>query len=151
MLAKGGPEMTILQPGMDGMGFLLNYASRSVVGQMRDRLRTVGLDHDMWTMMQGIRIAGEQGANPEETAAMLRMPRGAMIDAAERLVRDGWAKPVSKRSSELRLVLTPKATKAMHGLNSEARLLLEHATNGFTHAEVEQLAGYLKRIIDNMA
>jgi len=142
--------MTVLQPGMDGLGFLLNYASRSVVGAMRDKLRTVGLDHDMWTMIQGIRVAGEEGANPEQTAEMLRMPRGAMIDAAERLVRDGWAKPVSK-SAGSRLVLTPKATKAMHALSSEATLLLEHATSGFTHAELEQLGGYLKRIIDNMA
>jgi hypothetical protein len=143
--------MTELQPGMDGLGFLLNYASRSVVGQMRDKLRTVGLDHDMWTMMQGIRVAGEAGANPEKTAVTLRMPKGAMIDAAERLVRDGWAKPVSKRSAETRLVLTPKATKVMHALNSEARLLLGHATNGFTQAEIDELGGYLKRIIDNMA
>lgn len=143
--------MTVLQPGMDGLGFLLNYASRSVVGAMRDKLRTVGLDHDMWTMIQGIRVAGEEGANPEQTAEMLRMPRGAMIDAAERLVRDGWAMPVSKRSPELRLVLTPKATRALHGLNSEAHLLLEHATNGFTHEEIEALGGYLRRIVDNMA
>jgi len=137
---------------MDGIGFLLNHASRSVVSQMRDKLRAVGLDHDMWTMIQNMRMGGEAGADPMESAARLRMPPGAMIDATERLVRDGWAKAIPGRAADARkYVLTPKATKALHGLDSEARLLIEHATNGFTHDEIEVLAGYLTRIIDNMA
>jgi len=144
--------MTRVEPSMQGLGFLLNFASRSVVGRMRDKLRTVGLDPDMWTMLQSIRVAEDGGADPTHSAEMLRMPVGAMIDAAERLVRDGWAKPAPRRpAGSQAIVLTPKAEKALHGLDSEARLLLEHATNGFTRQETEELAGYLQRIIDNMA
>ena len=139
-------------PNEQGLGFLLNHAQRAVQSQMRDKLRQLGLDDEMWTMMQNVAAAGEAGTSAEESAVRLRMPPGALIDAADRLVRDGWLAPVSRSAGSTgRLILSEKTRKTLPGIRNEAHMLLEHATMGFSHTELDALAGYLKRIIDNMA
>lgn len=139
-------------PTEQGIGYLLNHASRAVQQQMRDKLRQLGLDDEMWTMMQNVSVAGDGGTSALESAEKLRLPTGALIDAADRLARDGWitAAPGAGGKSG-RFVLTEKTRKALPGIRSEAHMLLEHATMGFSHDELDALAGYLKRIIDNMA
>lgn len=139
-------------PTERGLGYLLNHASRAVQSRMRDKLRQLGLDDEMWMMIQNISVAGEEGTSAAESATKLRMPQGALIDATERLARDGWIKPTPKTGSKTgRFVLTEKTRAALPGIRGEAHMLLEHATMGFGHDELEQFAGYLKRIIDNMA
>jgi hypothetical protein len=140
------------RPGEGSIGSLLYGASNAVRLQFTDSLREHGLDHDMWIMLQTIKMGGEAGADPVEAAQRMLMPKGALIDAAERLVRDGWAKPISRISApSSRLVLTKKAAKALPALESTGAFLLQHATNGFTQEDIEAFAGYLKRVIDNMA
>lgn len=136
------------RPGEGSIGSLLFGASNALRFRLGDSLREHGLDHDMWVMLQHVKVGGEAGAEPVEVAAEVRMAKGVLIDAAERLVRDGWAKPISPGSS--RLVLTKKAVVALPALESGAAFLLQHATNGFAQDEIEALAGYLGRIIGNM-
>lgn len=144
--------MSKTAPGPGSLGFLLNHASRAVMQEHSAALRLLGLDEDMWIMIQNIRVSGDLGAEPVESADRVRVSRGALVGAAERLVRDGWAKPAPGRPVGAGyLVLTKKALDALPGVDSNATFLLERATSGFTHDEVEALAGYLRRIIDNMA
>lgn len=139
-------------PGPGSIGMLLNHAARAVMQRHGDALRTLGLDEHMWIMIQNIRFSGELGAEPNDAADRVRISRGVLIDAAERLVRDGWAQPAPGRPvSAGYLVLTKKASDILPGLDTQVTWVIEHATNGFTHDEVEALAGYLTRIIDNMA
>ncbi|MHB8706637.1 MAG: MarR family winged helix-turn-helix transcriptional regulator [Coriobacteriia bacterium] len=139
-------------PSEQGLGYLLSHASRAVQSQMRDKLRQIGLDDEMWTMLQNIFVAGEPGTSAAESAEKLRMPKGALIDATERLARDGWITPAPKTGAKTgRYVFTSKTRAALPGVRSEAHMLLEHATMGFSHDELEAFAGYLKRVIDNMA
>lgn len=139
-------------PNEQGLGYLLNHAQRAVQSQMRDKLRQLGLDDEMWTMIQNISVAGEEGTSAAESADKLRMPKGALIDATERLARDGWIKPTPKTGFKSgRFVLADKTKASLPGIRSEAHMLLEHATMGFDHEELEQFAAYLKRVIDNMA
>jgi DNA-binding MarR family transcriptional regulator len=139
------------RPGEGSVGSLLFAASNAVRARLSDALRGLGLDHDMWVMMQNIKVAGEAGADPVEVASEMRMSKGALIDAAERLVRDGWARPMSRRATgAVRLMLTKKGEEALPGLDSTGAFILEHATNGLTRDEIEALARYLKTIIENM-
>ena len=139
-------------PGTRSIGFLLNHASRAVMQEHRAALRLLGLDEDMWIMIQNIRSGGELGAEPVESADRVHVSRGSLVGAAERLVRAGWAQPAPERPTEAGyLVLTKKALDALPGLDSNATWLIERATSGFTHEEVEALGGYLARIIENMA
>ena len=139
-------------PTEEGIGYLLNRASRGLVARLRDQLRTLGLDHDMWMMIQRIRRSGGQGTSAVEAAEYLRAPVGAMTDAANRLVRDGLLRPAPGEPQEGgRLVLTEKAAKVAAGFDNEVHWMMEGATSGFTHEELDALADYLKRIIDNLA
>lgn len=144
--------MSRTMPTQDGVGYLLNRASRGLVDRMSDQLRPLGLDHDMWMMIQIIRRAKRQCASPVEAAESLVAAHGSMIDAAARLVRDGWAEPVRGEPADAgRILLTDKAKKMLTGIDGEARWLLEHATSGLTNEDLDQLADYLKRIIKNLA
>ncbi len=139
-------------PTQEGIGYLLNRASRDVVDRMRDQLRPLGLDHDMWMMIQAVRRSENGCASPVEASERLHTQLGSMIDAAERLVRDGWAQVAPGQPADSgRIALTDKASKALQAIDGEARWLLEHATSGFTHEELDHLADYLKRIIQNMS
>ena len=143
--------MSRTMPNQEGIGFLLNRASRGMTSRMSDQLRPLGLDHDMWMMIQGIRRSVTPGASPAEVAERLYAPKGAMLDAAERLVRDGWAQPTpGEPASSGRLSLTNAGTKALVAIDSEAHFLMEGVTSGFTNEELESLADFLKRIIRNM-
>lgn len=140
------------RPGEGSIGSLLYGASNAVRLQFTDSLREHGLDHDMYIMLQLIRVGGEAGADPVEGATRMLMAKGALIDAAERLVRDGWAKPISRaQAASSRIVLTKMAVDRLPAVESIGAFILGHATNGFTNDELETLAGYLQRIIDNMA
>ena len=103
------------RPGMRGIGFLLNHASRSLLIQMDQALRGLGLDHEMWSMLQNVRASGEHGADPEEAAARLRMPKGELIDAADRLVRDGLARPPGRGGTVVPFPAGAAARAAVNG------------------------------------
>lgn len=139
-------------PDQEGIGFLLNFSSRAVIGAMGDQLRPLGLDHDMWMMIQAIRRSPEQAASPADAAERLNNPLGSMIDAAGRLVRDGWAQAAPGQPARSgKLALTDKAAKALPGVDGEAQWIMEQATSGFTNDELETFADHLKRVIKNMA
>lgn len=139
--------MSRTQPTQEGIGYLLNRASRGMTSRMTDQLRPLGLDHDMWMMIQGIRRSSGPGASAEEVATRLQAAKGAMLDAVERLERDGWVQAVASD----RFVITTKGNKALAAIDDAAHWLVEGATSGLTHEELDALADYLKRIIDNLA
>jgi DNA-binding MarR family transcriptional regulator len=139
-------------PTQEGIGYLLTRASRGITARMSDQLRPLGLDHDMWMMIQGIRRSAESGASPDEVAERLRASKGAMMAAAERLARDGWLQPAPGQDAKAgRLVIAAKGNRALSAVDDAAHWLVEGATSGFTHEELDQLAEFLKRIIGNLA
>lgn len=139
--------MSRTEPTQEGIGYLLNRASRGMTMRMSAELRSLGLDHDMWMMIQGIRRSSGPGASAEEVAERLHASQSAMRDAGERLLRDGWVQAVASD----RYVITARGNKALAAIDDAAHWLMEGATSGLTHEELDTLADYLKRIIDNLA
>ncbi len=121
-------------PSEDGIGYLLNQASRSVMARLGDQLRQLGLDEHGWTILRNAFHYQGAGCTPFTLAARLHIPAEHNVGAAARLVRDGWittgdGAPVSEKST---LCVTQKAREAMPGLEDTASWVVEHATNGFT-------------------
>jgi N6-adenosine-specific RNA methylase IME4 len=140
-------------PSEEGVGFLLNQASRSVMARLGEQFRQLGLDEHGWIVLSSAYDHQGNGCTPFDIAARLHVPSEVNITVASRLVRDGWLTtgdggPVGESSS---LCITQKTRDVMPGLEDTARWIIEHATNGFTARESDEFAAYLKRFNENLA
>jgi hypothetical protein len=140
-------------PSEDGVGALLNQASRSVMARLGERFDQLGLDEQGWIVLNNAYHHQGNGCTPFAMAARLHLSAESNIDVASRLVHEGWlttgdGAPVAESST---LCVTQKAKDVMPGLEDAARWVVERATNGFTQRESDEFAVYLRRFNENLA
>ena len=134
-----------------GIGYLLNQAARGVRAKLAEELRLQGLDDRDYIVLRGVMSEWEKtgaGVLTSGIAESLKIQLSDVDDAALRLGRNGWVE-VAREGGALRLAPSQKATTIMPGLQDTARWSLEHSLNGFARDEIEQLTGYLARIVRN--
>jgi DNA-binding MarR family transcriptional regulator len=135
-----------------GIGFLLNQSARKLRARLAEDLSTHGLDDQTYIVLRNVAAPGETGAaTAAGIASSLHMPIESVRAAVARLTRDGWIAPeMSGASDDVELGLTEKAERVMPGFQDIGHWALEAALNGFTDAEIDELSGYLDRILSNL-
>ena len=134
-----------------GVGYLLNQAARGVRARLAEELRLQGLDDGDYIVLRNVMSGWEKtgaGVVISNITETLKLDASHAERTARKLGRNGWVS-VSDEGDSLRLTPTQKATTIMPGLQDTARWSLEHSLNGFARNEIEQLSGYLARIVHN--
>jgi hypothetical protein len=146
-----------LEANQQGIAFLLNQSARKLRARLAAELEKYGLDDEGYIVLRNVASAGERdepAPSPHSIASGLHMPIESIRAAAARLTRDGWlqVRPVDagEGSDTAGLHLTAKTKAVMLGFEDIGHWTLESALNGFTDAEIDELTGYLKRILNNL-
>ncbi len=141
-----------IKAGQEGVGFLVNQTTRAFAQRMSREIGQFNIQLPGYVVLR--HLLREIDASPEGVSATdlgrkLILGPQEILDAAERLERDGWVR-LSGAGSETLLRPTAKAFKVAPVLASASRWMLEEALNGFSRAEIEQLSALLRRVLSNL-
>ena len=103
-----------------------------------------------------LKIAGEdpegQCQAQRELADLLHISPAAVANSLKCLERDGYVRrePWPKDARRNRVILTEQGADAVEGCRKVFRRVAARMMDGFTPEELEQLAQFQRRILDNL-
>lgn len=132
----------------------LNQAHRAAV---QTELNAAGLNEVGHPML--VSILQSAGEDPEgqcqaqrELADLLHISPAAVANSLKCLERDGYVRrePWPKDARRNRVILTEQGADAVEGCRKVFRRVAARMMDGFTPEELEQLAQFQRRILDNL-
>jgi DNA-binding MarR family transcriptional regulator len=141
-----------LKAGQEGVGFLVNQTTRAFSWHISKEIRQFNIQLPGYVVLRHLLReieASPNGVPVPDLAEKLLMDPALVLDAAERLERDGWLK-MAGMGAHSTLKPTAKAYKIAPVLASASRWMLEEALNGFSRDEIDQLSSMLRRILRNL-
>lgn len=136
------------------LGYLLSKAARLTKWELNNRLTDIGLTSTQWGLLHLLYQYKDTDfvATPAAIAEKLHSDRPTISGIIDRLNKNGWilrqTNPDDRRSQLISL------TEKTLGLVSEMERLSDETMNSavsdFSKKELEELARYLSRIINNL-
>lgn len=140
-----------MDPLKADMGYLIGQTSRWLRALLSEELRFHGLDDVAYILLFYVMDAGDRGLGTYELSGRAEIPFEELDRTAQRLVRDGWLVEVSSPDRKERVVTPSAKTRTVFPvLRDAAHWSIEHALNGFTAEEIEELRSYLMRMQANL-
>ncbi|MBB6215899.1 MarR family transcriptional regulator for hemolysin [Anaerosolibacter carboniphilus] len=143
---------------MNDLGYLINKAARLTKWELKNKLSDVGLTSSQFAVIREIGCNECKSDNtislsPAAIAERLHSDRPTISGIIQRLTNQGWVRrtenPNDRRSQII--VLTEKSKELMENFESLSNEAIKRGIWDFKEEEIENLKGYLRRIIDNFS
>jgi len=154
IFSKGGFPIKDTFHELDMLSRRLSQAHRSAV---QAELNASGLREVGHPMLVSILQSAEEGPEHQcqaqrELADLLHVSPAAIANSLKCLERDGYIhrEPWQKDARRNRVILTEKGLQAVEGCRDVFRRVSSRMMAGFTPEELEQLAWFRQRMLDNL-
>lgn len=134
----------------DSLGFLINSVAFAMRRGLEQRLARHGLTAPQWAILA--RLWEEDGQSPSVIGRNLHFDKPTITGIADRLEEKGLVRK-SRDTEDRRVVrihLTARGREMERQLPPYAREGNRVAAKGISDAEIEQLKGTLRRILENL-
>lgn len=138
--------------GESNIGYLINQAGRLLTKQLNARLEELDLTQPGYALLRSVTAIKDRPVTISDIADDLRMDNGHVMRAVDLAVQQGWllTEPHPEMRRALILKVSDKTKAVMPAITDAGHWTLEAGLNGFTHEEIDQLRGYLQRLVRNL-
>lgn len=134
----------------ESLGYLLTAARARLLNALDGEMAGAPITATQWGVL--LRILDGHAKTAADLCRTLSCDTGSMTRMLDRLEEKGLIR--RERSTEDRRVVHIVPTDAGYSLRQELQpavvKMLNHSLRGFAPEELEQLKGYLRRVIDNL-
>lgn len=142
----------------ENLGYLLNKSTKMIRSKFNEKLKEYELTSSQWAVIRDIYYQGKmdeglKNVSPAAIAQRLYIDRPTISGIMERLSKKEWVivRTNLEDRRSLLISLTDKSRDLMMELEKLGDNSMEHAVQGFDDSEIEELKGYLQRIINNLS
>ena len=151
-MAGAGRHTKPIKAGQEGIGFLVNQTTRAFRWCIAEVCRQYNISPDSYTVLRHVLREIDESPDGLSSAVLsdkILMPVAQVNHAAQKLARDGWL-VVTGEGDDACLRPTAEARKIGPVLSESSRWMLDQALKDFNPAEIDELSGYLRRVLKNL-